>query len=209
MPKRFFQTILILSTLALLAFVLAVEFWPGNGPQPDEVVATYMQRLQDGDEIGALALWRLSTADAGETGGVGALSALQLATDSPEPVRSATGEEALDLTIELADTLHGFQLEPPTYWTSCCELRPLEDGKDAFVAQVRAQVIQHPAQCGLPLDQIPPEDLRASTLVFHLVDNAHDSIAYNWGLPWERWLARPRGRQEWRIAAVDWEATGG
>ncbi|MEA3337981.1 MAG: hypothetical protein U9R25_18995 [Chloroflexota bacterium] len=202
MRQRLPLVVLLTSTVSFLAFILVVEFWPGTGPTAENSVTEYLAQVQQGNELAALKLWRLS--DPGHTQATGVMALAPVAAPvEADSMAAATPDAAIDFTIELADTLHDYRVSPATYWTSCCEPQQMEDGTDAFTARVNVQLSQHAANCGLPLDQIPHEDLTSSTITFYLLDDAHDSVAYNWGLPWERWFARPRGRQQWRIIRAE------
>lgn len=213
MIEKAFKIALVLATAGLLVFVLALEFWPGRGPTPDQIIDDYLATLQAGDEMAALALWR-TEAPRNPEPDVPAIPTLAEAV-AAEPDRAGerviggdtSGKSpalvAIDTSIELADTLADYQIGPATYWTHCCELYQLKDGADAFAARVQVQARTHLGECGAEdLATAAPEDFENRTLTFYLSDVAHDSAIYDWGLPWERWFERPHGRQVWRIVAV-------
>jgi len=206
-----FRNLLILATVLLVAFVLVVEFWPGTGPAPDQVVAGYLQALEE-DEVAALAFWRLEPGQPESPLSAAVTDLAELDAEPAEDIGRATGDEALpptpalvavDTTIQLADTLASYQVEPATYWTHCCEPYQIPDGTDAFAARVQVEARFHLGECGaVDLAHADPADFETRTLTFYLTDAAHNSTAYDWGLPWEHWLERPRGRQDWRIVAI-------
>lgn len=203
--ERLLRLALILATVTLVVFALAWELWPGTRPLPDQVVADYLALVAEGNEAAALNLWQLRSADSPIAESSSDISPVvpDLASAGESSLAGAAATDAINITIHLVDTLYNYQVEPATFWTACCEPVQMADGTDAFAAQVEVAVQKHPAECGQDLDAIDLADLEDAVLTFHLADAAHDSTAYYWGLPWERWFARPRGRQAWRIVAID------